>query len=77
MALGIAAYDRNMSTLVEIEAAVRGLPPNERQQLLLLVAQSLRDDGAPLPEPRKFTSAQMAEWMDEDEQDMKRIQGER
>ncbi len=58
-----------MSTLLEIEAAVRRLPPNEKQQLLMLVAQSLRMEGQALPEPRQFSAAEMQGWMDEDEQE--------
>jgi hypothetical protein len=65
-----------MSTLVEIESAAKRLPPGEKQQLLISIAKSLREEGLPLPEPRLFSPAEMQQWMDEDEQDMKRFRGQ-
>ena len=41
-----------MKTLVEIERAVEELPSSQKTKLLLFVAQSLREEQAPLPEPR-------------------------
>jgi hypothetical protein len=38
-----------MSTLTEIETAVRQLTATERQHLLVFVAQTLRLEGQPLP----------------------------
>lgn len=60
-----------MSTLAEIELAARRLPPAEKQQLLVLVAQSLREQNLPLPQPRLFSPAEMQGWMDEDERDLR------
>ena len=60
-----------MNTLAEIESAVRRLGPAERQKLLILVAQSLRENNVPLPKPRLFSPAEMQAWMDEDEKDLK------
>ena len=65
-----------MTTLADIEAAARRLPASEKQQLLLLVAQILRAEGRPLPEPRQFTGAEMRGWMDEDDQDAEALRGE-
>jgi hypothetical protein len=62
-----------MSTLEEIELATRRLTPSERQQLIILIAQSLRSEGQPPPQPRDFSLSQMQEWMDEDERDMKKL----
>jgi hypothetical protein len=62
-----------MSTLAEIEAAVETLPANEKEQLLFFVAQQLRGEAAPLPEPRKFSKEQMDAWIAEDEEDMRRF----
>ena len=61
-----------MSTLEEIEAAVWQLSLQQRQQLLLDLAQNLRQEDS-LPEPRQFTLEEMRAWMDEDERDMKRF----
>lgn len=62
-----------MNTLVEIERAVGGLPSAQKTELLLFVAQSLREEQAPLPEPRLFPDEQLRAWMDEDEEAMRRF----
>lgn len=62
-----------MSTLVEIESAAAALSAGEKAELLLFVAQQLRTEQAPLPEPRLFTKDQLQAWMDEDEEDMRRF----
>ncbi len=59
-----------MSTLAEIEQAAAKLSPEDKQELLLFLVTRLRNDGATLPEPRQFSSAQVAEWIAEDEADM-------
>jgi hypothetical protein len=62
-----------MSSLVEIESAAAALSAGEKAELLLFVAQQLRDEQAPLPEPRLFSKDQLQAWMDEDEEDMVRF----
>ena len=62
-----------MSTLTEIETAADALPAEEKQQLLLFLAARLRAPGARPPEPRKFSKEQMAAWIAEDEDDMRRL----
>lgn len=62
-----------MSTLAEIEAADDALPPQQKQELLLFLAIRLRAEGAPLPEPRKFSRQEVATWIEEDEADMRRF----
>jgi len=62
-----------MNTLIEIERAVGGLPSAQKTELLLFVAQSLREEQAPLPEPRFFPDEQLRAWMDEDEEAMRRF----
>ena len=62
-----------MSTLAEIEAAADTLPAEEKQELLLFLAARLRAPGARPPEPRKFSKEQMAAWIAEDEDDMRRL----
>ena len=64
-----------MSTLVEIEAAADALPPEQKQELLLFLAARLRSQRARMPEPRRFSREQMAEWIAEDEADMVRFRG--
>jgi hypothetical protein len=62
-----------MSTLVEIETAAAALSTGEKAELLLFVAQQLRAEQAPLPEPRLFSDDQLQAWMDEDEEEMRRF----
>jgi hypothetical protein len=61
-----------MSTLTEIEAAAEQLPADQQQELLLFLATKLRAQGN-LPEPRLFSSAQIEQWIADDEADMKRF----
>jgi len=63
-----------MSTLVEIEAAVDALPWEQKQELLLFVAERLRAQGR-LPQPRRFSTAQVNAWISADEADMRRFNG--
>ena len=63
-----------MSTLNEIEVAAERLVPEQKQELMLFLAARLRAQGAKLPEPLKFLSAQMAGWIAEDESDRQRFQ---
>jgi len=63
-----------MSTLSEIEAAAAGLSPSEKSRLLKFLAAQLRAEGAPPPEPRRFTKEEMDSWIAEDEADMVRFQ---
>jgi hypothetical protein len=62
-----------MKTLAEIERAVEELPLGEKTELLLFVARRLREEQAPLPEPRDFSDEQLRAWMDEDEEAMRRF----
>ena len=55
-----------MSTLAEIEAAAKSLPPNEREELAIKLTAELRSEGTFMPEPRAFSNEQIKEWMDED-----------
>ena len=40
---------------------------------MLFLAARLRAQGAPMPEPRKFSREQTAAWIAEDEADMQRF----
>ncbi len=64
-----------MSTLAEIEAAADALPSEQKQELLLFLAERLRAQGGKLPEPRKIAREQMSAWIAEDEADMRRFRG--
>ena len=65
-----------MSTLAEIEIAVDRLPSPEKQELLLHIAEQLRNEGA-LPEPRDIPLETMQEWIAQDERDGIRLREER
>lgn len=62
-----------MQTLVDIEQAVQNLSAAQQAELLLFVAERLRSQRAPLPEPRDFSEEQLKAWLDEDEQAMQRF----
>ena len=62
-----------MSTLIEIETAADALPVEQKEQLLLFLASRLRAAGAELPEPRQFSTDEIAGWIAEDEADMQQI----
>lgn len=66
-------YAMDMSSLAEIEAAAAALPVEQKQELLLFLAARLRAQGAGLPDPRKFSAEQLAEWIAEDEADLQRF----
>ncbi|MGH8583480.1 MAG: hypothetical protein ACREWG_11990 [Gammaproteobacteria bacterium] len=59
-----------MSTFLEIESAARRLTADERQRLLIVLAESLRTEGRSLPSPRSFTAAEIEAWIEEDERDL-------
>ena len=63
----------SMSTLSEIEAAADALSPEQKQELLLFLAARLRAEGAAIPEPRMFAREEIAEWIAQDESDLKRF----
>ncbi len=65
-----------MSTLIEIEAAADSLPVEQKEQLLLFLATRLRAAGATLSEPRQLSREEIAEWIAEDEADMRQYQGQ-
>ena len=62
-----------VSTLSEIEVAAERLVPEQQQELMLFLAARLRAQGAKRPEPQKFSPAEMAAWVAEDEADMQRF----
>ncbi len=62
-----------MGTLTEIEAAADKLSAEQKQELLLFLAERLRAQGAPLPAPRQMAPAQIQQWIAEDEADGQRF----
>ena len=62
-----------MGNLAEIEAAADALPPEQKQELMLLLAARLSAQGTRMPEARKFSREQTAAWIAEDEADMQRF----
>jgi len=70
-------YDNTaMQSLVDIEQAVQNLSAEQQAELLLFVAERLRRQRVPLPEPREFSQEQLKAWLDEDEQAMDRFRSE-
>jgi hypothetical protein len=68
-----AWYNFSMSTLPEIEAAVESLTPQDKQQLLLFLAARLRAQSGSMPPVRRFTREQISGWIDEDDEEMRRL----
>lgn len=67
-------YDNTaMQSLIDIEQAVQNLSAEQQAELLLFVAERLRSQCVPLPEPREFSQEQLKAWLDEDEQAMERF----
>jgi hypothetical protein len=64
-----------MSSLPEIESAIRQLSLEERQRLLLSLAQAIREETRPLPPPRDYSVEEMTQWMDDDEAEFKQLRG--
>ena len=62
-----------MKTLAEIEQAAGLLPPAKQTELLYFLVQRLDEANLPLPEPRDFSSEQLNQWMDQDEEAMRRF----
>jgi hypothetical protein len=62
-----------MNTLVEIEAAVVKLPPEEKQELFLYLATLLRAPADVLPSPREFGREEIDGWIADDEEGMRRF----
>lgn len=62
-----------MQSLVDIEQAVENLSAEQQAELLLFVAERLRSQQAPLPEPREFSEEQLLVWLDEDQRAMERF----
>lgn len=60
-----------MTTLTEIEAAAEALSAEQKQTLLLFLAERLRAEAPALPAVRDFSAEQIAEWIAEDEADAK------
>jgi hypothetical protein len=58
---------------MDIEQAVQRLSAEQQAELLLFVAERLRSQAAPLPEPREFSEDQLRAWLDEDELAMARF----
>ena len=62
-----------MVKLAEIEAAAEALSTEQKQELLLFLAEKLRAAGAGLPQPREFSTQQIGEWIAQDEFDMRKF----
>ncbi len=62
-----------MKTLAEIEAAAEALPVEQKQELLLFLAERLRDQGGQLPEVREFSPHEINRWIAEDVADLRQF----
>ncbi|MGH8256833.1 MAG: hypothetical protein ACRET0_11545 [Steroidobacteraceae bacterium] len=63
-----------MNTLTGIEAVADTLPSQQRQELFLFPAASLRAGTTQLPAPREFSREQIDAWIIDDEAGMRRFQ---
>jgi hypothetical protein len=62
-----------MKTLAEIEEAAQQLPPAKQTELLYFLIRRLEEANLPLPAPREFSAEQLQQWLDQDEEDMRRF----
>ena len=62
-----------MKTLSEIEQAAQELPPPKQIELFYFLARRLGEANLPLPPPREFSGKQLQEWLEQDEEDMRRF----
>ena len=67
-----------VSTLLDIEEAAAALPSEQKEELLVFLAIRLRADRAQKQsqfqlQPRLFSAEKIAGWIEEDEEDMKRL----
>jgi hypothetical protein len=62
-----------MTTVAEIEKAVTQLPKQDREHLLRVIAASLDAEEPQMPPPRDFSVDQINQWIDKDEQAMRRF----
>jgi hypothetical protein len=66
-----------MALLLDIESATKKLSLREREELLVFLAGSLREErAAQAPAPRRFSKKEIEAWIAEDEADMKSLRGE-
>lgn len=66
-----------MVSLMDIESATQQLTLKEREELLLFLAESLREErAAQVPAPRRFSKVEIESWIAEDEADMKSLPAE-
>jgi hypothetical protein len=59
-----------MKTLAEIERAAQQLPPAKQTELLYFLVQRVDEAKLPLPTPRDFSTEQLQNWLDQDDDDM-------
>jgi hypothetical protein len=60
-----------MNKLAEIEQATQVLPLEDKQRLILWLANILRAKSDQLPPPRVFSKPEVLQWIAEDEIDLK------
>ena len=58
---------------MEIEQAAAKLGPDEQRELLRFLLRILPANESELPEPRVFSSAEIQDWLAEDETSMQRL----
>ena len=65
-----------MTTLADVEKAADALPAEQKWELLGFLKSRLVGENEPIPEPRRFSREQIQAWIDEDEEDMRRLREE-
>ncbi len=60
-----------MSVMNDLKSAAIALPVQEREELLLVLASSLREELVLLPPPRDFSAEEIQGWIADDESGMR------
>jgi hypothetical protein len=63
----------SVKTLAEVERAAEKLSPAKQTELLYFLVQRLDAANLPLPEPRDFSDEQIQQWLDLDEEEMRKF----
>jgi hypothetical protein len=66
-----------MTTLLKIKNEAETLPEPQQRELLLFLMERLRAKGPAIPQPRIFSREQIQNWINEDEEEIRRTSSQR